>query len=342
MPKYWMISLRDSGGIGSNRNPDGPTFWVSDSEGIDNITNWERVAFERFQSDLLAACNQFPDLPQNQHEEQKHVVLAVHGYNNSWTNSIGFYKNLFNDLFAGQDGMGICILLSWPSKGEVYDYLPDRQDVRICADDFANILSNFYDTLARNQTLAASNRAMACKAKTSIIAHSMGAFLAQVGLWHLWKRKNSPLAMSFVNQMLMVAADVDNDIFDSGDQVGDGDGEGIANLSYRVTAFYSGRDPVLSVSAGLKHFLKRRLGRSGLDRTAAPGHPATPDNVWDTDCTQFFTNVPTDEVHGAYFDSIKAPAAIKLMRQVLRGVDRGILISNGLASQNSWWPNKTA
>jgi hypothetical protein len=58
----------------------------------------------------------------------------------------------------------------------------------------------------------------------------MGAFLAQVGLWHLWKRKNSPLAVSFVNQMLMVAADVDNDIFDSGDLVGDGDGEGIANF----------------------------------------------------------------------------------------------------------------
>jgi len=342
MPKYWMISLRDSGGIGTNRNLDGPTYWVSDNEGIDNITNWERVDPDRFQSDLVEACSQFPDLRQHQHEEQKHVVLAIHGYNSSWTSSIGFYKNLFNDLFTGQDGMGICILLSWPSKGEVYDYLPDRQDVRICADDLANILSEFYDILVRNQALAATDRGKACKAKTSIIAHSMGAFLAQVGLWHLWKRKNSPLAVSFVNQMVLVAADVDNDIFDSGDQVGDGDGEGIANLSYRATAFYSGRDPVLGVSAGLKHFLKRRLGRSGLDRTAAPGHPATPDNIWDTDCTPFLTNVPTEEVHGGYFDSIKAPAVLRLMRQVLRGVDRGVLVADGVASQNSWWPNKAA
>jgi esterase/lipase superfamily enzyme len=173
----------------------------------------------------------------------------------------------------------------------VYDYLPDRQDVRICADDFANILSEFYDILARNQAIAAIDPTKACKAKSSIITHSMGNFLAQVGLWHLWTRKNSPLGVSFVNQMLMIAADVDNDVFDSGEHVGDGDGEGIANLSYRVTAFYSGRDPVLGVSAGLKHFLKRRLGRSGLDRTADPGNPATPDNFWDTDCT-FLTKVP--------------------------------------------------
>jgi hypothetical protein len=58
----------------------------------------------------------------------------------------------------------------------------------------------------------------------------------------------------------MVAVDVDNDIFDSGEQIGDGDGEGMANLSYRVTVFCSGRDPVLGVSAGLKHIFKRRLG----------------------------------------------------------------------------------
>jgi len=33
----------------------------------------------------------------------------------------------------------------------VYDYLADRQDVRICANDLANILSEFYDILVRNE-----------------------------------------------------------------------------------------------------------------------------------------------------------------------------------------------
>ena len=60
------------------------------------------------------------------------------------------------------------------------------------------------------------------------------------------------------------------------------DGDAIANLTYRVTALYTGLDTVLGMSAGLKHFGKRRLGRSGLDRS----YPI-PDNVWDIDCTSF-------------------------------------------------------
>jgi len=30
------------------------------------------------------------------------------------------------------------------------------------------------------------------------------------------------------------------------------------------------------------------------------------------------------------------------MREVLRGVDRGVLVNRNIASQNSWWPNKQA
>ena len=57
-----------------------------------------------------------------------------------------------------------------------------------------------------------------------------------------------------------LAADVDNDLFRAGESYGANDGEGIANLTYRVTALYTGRDAVLGTSAGLKHFGKRRLG----------------------------------------------------------------------------------
>jgi esterase/lipase superfamily enzyme len=339
MPKYWMISLRNSGGIGDDRNSAGPTYWLTDIDSIDQITNWTRVPFAQFRKALISACADFPDLPQERHEEEKHVALAIHGYNNAWRNTIGFYQNLCTRLFTGPTGLGICVLLTWPSKGEVYDYLPDMEEARKCADDLVNILSNLYEVLARNQAAAANNPQMACKAKVSIIAHSLGNFLTEVALFHLWKRTNAPLGLSFVNQLLMVAADVDNDIFDSGNQIGDGDGEGIANLSYRATAFYSGRDPVLGVSAGLKHFLKRRLGRSGLDRAAGNGHPAAPDNVWDTDCTEFFTHVATSDIHGAYFVT---DAVCKLMAEVLRGVDRSVLVTNKIASQNSWWPSRSA
>ena len=342
MPKYWMISDRSGAGDGGNRYAAGPRYFVSDGRGDPhNIANWERVTFSQFRKAITEVCDEFPDLPPEKNEEEKHLALCVHGYNNDFASAVNFYLSVNNALFSGDQGLGVCVLFTWPSKGEVYDYLPDREQARLCADDLADVLSNLYDVLSQNQFAAANDAAKACKAKVSIIAHSMGNFVTQLALFHAWKRHNRPLATSLVNQLLMVAADVDNNIFDSGEQVGDGSGEGIANLTYRVTALYSGRDPVLAVSAGLKHFFKRRLGRSGLDRTAGNGHAATPDNVWDTDCSAFFANNERD-IHGAYFKLEQYAPVRTLMREVLRGVDRGVLVSQGLASANSWWPNRLA
>ena len=155
-----------------------------------------------------------------------------------------------------------------------------------------------------------------CRAKVSIIAHSMGNYLLQKAMHHVWTRKNQPLLVSLVNQLIMVAADVDNDLFSGGESIDRTDGDGAANLTYRVTALYTGLDSVLGVSAGLKHFGKRRLGRSGLDD---PTDVA--DNVWDVDCSRLLTGA--DDIHSAYFE---AQQTQRLMKQVLMGVDRRVLI----------------
>jgi hypothetical protein len=128
-----------------------------------------------------------------------------------------------------------------------------------------------------------------------------------------------------MQEVLMVAADVDNDLFKLGEDVSHGDGEGLANLSYRITALYTGRDNVLGASAGLKHFGKRRLGRAGLDKT----YPL-PDNVWDIDCTNLIDpKVNGISVHGEYFTPSEE-SVYKLMRGILQGNDRSVLINTGL------------
>ena len=87
----------------------------------------------------------------------------------------------------------------------------------------------------------------------------------------------------------------------------------LANLSYRVTALYSGLDSVLGMSAGLKHFGKRRLGRSGLDDPED-----TPDKIWDVDCSPLFKDY-RESIHSAYFH---VPACYDLMKQIMKGLDR--------------------
>ena len=90
-----------------------------------------------------------------------------------------------------------------------------------------------------------------------------------------------------------------------------------------MTALYSGMDPVLGLSAGLKHFGKRRLGRSGLDHDL----PVS-DNVWDVDCSAFFQKNKASGIHSAYFGD---PDCQKLMSALLQGVDRTVIVNNGLA-----------
>lgn len=318
--KYWMISDRNvtATGLGGNLAP--LTYWTAEAGAdLTDLKSWSRTQFAAFKRSLLELTKTFPVVGAGQNEQQKHVTLFIHGYNTGWLDAINTYRKLNDTLFTGAADLGVCVLFSWPSKGSPAEYLPDQESARLAANDLADVLTALYDILQTAQARGARNPQQACQAKTSIIAHSLGNFLVQRAAKIVWTRKNEALLVSLLNQLLMVAADVDNDLFKSGERIDKSDGDALANLTYRITALYSGLDQVLGASAGLKHFGKRRLGRSGLDRTVEE-----PDNVWDIDCTPLFAANPPipPVVHSAYFDD---PSVLKLMEDLLRGVDRKIL-----------------
>ncbi len=327
MPKYWLISDRNNGGVGGGMNNAGLTYWVSDGGDLTHIANWQKVSAANFQSLLADAADQFPDNVPN--EEQSHVTILAHGFNVNFQHATGFYQKISDSLFQGDNSLsGLCVLYDWPSLGSVVGYEPDRAHARACAADLADVLSTLFDYMVKKQNAAMKNPANACKAKVSMIAHSMGNYVLQKAMASAWTRKNQPLLASLLNQLVMVAADVDNDLFDAG-APDNNDGAAVANLTYRITALYSGKDSVLGMSAGLKHFGTRRLGRAGLAHRPplVTQLPAT-DNVWDVDCSSFFApNLSGEAIHGAYFD---APGVIELMRKILRGIDRRVLQTTGV------------
>lgn len=319
MTRYWMISDRNVSGDRLGRSHSGLSYWVSDHQQIDKLSNWSRRTEAQFRALLAGDAAAFPVLDGSLHEQQRHVTLFVHGYNNDWEDAALRYRSLCERLFGGADSLGICILFTWPSDGMATNYLPDRADARKAAPDLASVLVSLYDWMLQKQ--GEQDPQKACRAKTSIIAHSMGNYVLQNAMQLAWTRSNRPLLVSLINQLVMVAADVDNDLFDSGETVDGSDGDAMANLTYRITALYSGRDSVLGLSAGLKHFGKRRLGRSGLDD---PG--AVPDNVWQVDCSPLFK--PDQEgIHSAYFEEART---LELMRQILKGVDRRVITGGGI------------
>jgi esterase/lipase superfamily enzyme len=323
---YWLITNRNVLPNGFGGDFSSVTYWTAPVTANPALkASWTPVAKDQFRQQLVAITDQYPSPLTTAPKDQKQVTFFVHGYNEAWPDAMALYQKVVSNLYSGLDSLGECISFDWPSKGYVFDYLPDRSEARQAAQDLADVMSDLYDWMLMKQYAVTTNRQDACKAKTSVIAHSMGNYVLENAMNYAWTQKNRPLLVSLIQEALMVAADVDNDLFRSGEAVKAGDGEGIANLTYRVTALYSGRDAVLGASAGLKHFGKRRLGRSGLDRTCP-----VPDNVWDIDCSQLIAaTVGGLDVHSSYFDP-KESNCYPLMRELLQGIDRSVVIAQGL------------
>ncbi len=326
----WLITNRkktDDDGFGGDFAP--LTFWTLDPSAnpgdITKRSSWTPRTLNQFRAALVAAASAFPDPVTTPTEDQKHVTLFIHGYNNNWTAAAQRYDDIARTLFDGPQSLGELICFDWPSEGSLLGYLPDRAQARKTADDLTGVLSELFDWMSDKQAAAAADTSKACRARTSIIAHSMGNYALEYAMSALWTRKNRPLLVSLMQEVIMIAADVDNDLFSSGETVSQGDGEGLANMSYRITALYTGRDTVLGSSAGLKHFGKRRLGRSGLDRTCR-----LPDNVWDIDCTTLLDPAVNGiNIHGEYFNPAET-STYALIRGILEGHDRSVLINSGM------------
>jgi esterase/lipase superfamily enzyme len=322
MQPYLMISNRNRDGDSLGNDLSALAFYNADAStapaALTKISAWTKITRAAFIAQLKDIADTFPVVPEAEHEKQKHICVFVHGYNTTWEDALQDYLQVKNGLIEGAN-LGQAVLYSWPSKGSVAGYLPDREGARESAPDLAQLFVDLNDYLIKKQRIAATSNdpEKRCRAKISVIAHSMGNYVMQEALVAASKRLNDPQLISLINQFVMVAADVDNDIFQC-DKPVDGDGSLMANLCYRIAALYTGLDSVLGMSAGLKHFGTRRLGRSGL---------SDPTNVWDNifefDVTTFINT--QGSVHSAVFDS---PPAIAIVRNILRGIDRNYIAQN--------------
>src|SRR6266576_4749938 len=317
MTKAMMITNRNVAGNQLGIDRDQLRFYTSDKANPDSLEGWTERNNDEFRDDLIQIAKSFPAFDESQNEQQKHITFFIHGYNNSWNDAAKRYLQIQADLY-GEGGLGQLILFTWPSDGSTFDYLPDREDARASAPDLAQVFVDLHDYLVTMQRAATLvKNAQPCRAKMSVIAHSMGNYVVQKALAIASKMLNNPQLITLIHQGAMVAADVDNELFQQA-QPQDSDGSLVANLCYRIGALYTGRDAVLGASAGLKHFGKRRLGRSGLaDSTAVY------DNVFDVDVTGLLPEDATN-IHSAVFEH---PETRELLRLILIGRDRKLLDS---------------
>jgi len=333
MSQAYMITNRQmlDGDLGYLPDLQNLHFYVSQKnrDELSIFDNWTQKTEEQFTALLLDEAMQFSVQTDENNMRQQHVTLFIHGYNNTWHDAAKRYGQIKADMYDGDSGLGLPIFFTWPSDGTAVGYLPDREDARASAPQIADLFVMLHDHLVTMQRAAAiskvrkgsmegQDRTSVCKAKISVIAHSMGNYVMENALAIASKKLNNPQLISLINQLVMVAADVDNDIFQK-DKPSDSDGVLMSNLCYRISAMYSGLDQVLGASAGLKHFGIRRLGRSGI---------ADPTNVWDNIC-QFDVTALIQGIENSHSAVFESPSAMSLLRSILQGTDRKVIVNSG-------------
>lgn len=175
------------------------------------------------------------------------ILLFVHGFNVAFDEALVRAAQLSNDLSRNEAyDVGIPVLYSWPSAGSVSleDYQGDR-DRSIAS---APHLEAFLDLITEDIDVQRIN----------IIAHSMGNRVLTKALEdyasdYLVQHDRDDLEF----RILLVAADVERDVFDQANGVFD-------NLDANVTIYTSDTDRALHVSEIVNR--KARLGDTDTDK----------------------------------------------------------------------------
>lgn len=176
------------------------------------------------------------------------ALLFVHGFNTPFEDALIRSAQLSVDLSRrGQFDVGVPLLFSWPSAGEVsLEQYRGDQDRSIGA---APYLEQFLDLVVENSDIDRIN----------IVAHSMGNRILTKALEDYaadYLERHSADDIEF--RIILVAADVDREIFDGVTGVLD-------NLKANVTIYTSDADRALQVSEIVNEG-KLRLGDTDTNR----------------------------------------------------------------------------
>jgi esterase/lipase superfamily enzyme len=176
------------------------------------------------------------------HTPGRKVLIFVHGYNTRFEEAVYRFAQIVHD--AGVDV--VPILFTWPSGGNVVDYVYDRDSAMYSRDAFETLLQALVD----NHNVGS----------ISILAHSMGNYLTVESLRQMAIRDRG--LPSKINEVMLASPDIDVDVFRR--QIAEIDAK---PRSTDFTLFVSRDDKALGISSILARD-STRLG--SLDPTVEP------------------------------------------------------------------------
>ncbi|MCK0209703.1 alpha/beta hydrolase [Starkeya koreensis] len=160
----------------------------------------------------------------------RRVLIFVHGFNNRFEDAVFRFAQIVHD--SGSEVAPV--LFTWPSRARVFDYLFDRESTIFSRDAFEETVWQ----------VASDPRVE----DVTIMAHSMGAWLAMEGLRQMAIRRGK--LPGKISNVILASPDVDVDVFAS-------QWRALNGPQARFTLFVSRDDRALQVS--------RRIA-GGVDR----------------------------------------------------------------------------
>lgn len=124
-------------------------------------------------------------------ERGSSVGVFLHGYNYTYQEALFRLAQMASDSGVG----GSPILFDWPSQGSLTGYVADRDSVTFARDDFVLLLTD----------LSKAN------IKTTILAHSMGSWLAMEAVRQLTLMGRHK-ELGDIEQLVLAAPDIDIDV----------------------------------------------------------------------------------------------------------------------------------
>ena len=150
--------------------------------------------------------------------KKRKALVFVHGFNTKFRDAVFRAAQITWDL----QFRGTTILFSWPSRGDIADYLYDKESALASRTAFLRVIDDLYKAGYDN---------------IDVIAHSMGNLIAVEALSNSAATR-SPTAIA---QLIMVAPDVDRDMFVQ-------DISGVAKVTKGLTLYASKNDKALQLS----------------------------------------------------------------------------------------------
>lgn len=171
--------------------------------------------------------------------KKKDIIVFVHGYNNSFTDSIRRGATIQEDIA----GDAILISYTWPSDGELLSYGYDESSTDTADQNFKLFLNMLTTEIG--------------SARISVVAHSMGSRLLTKYLAGLGERAVQPSEVKFKN-IVFAAADISTQFFKQKEENPPNPALPLSAYAERITLYSSKYDRALGLSQKLHR--DKRLG----------------------------------------------------------------------------------